>query len=104
MDSIQPLEVRRLFTSVSGQVTIADSHDFNNVHPIVLPGYKVYLDRNSNGRLDSSERFTRSDEKGNYRFEDVAAGDYTLRIVSVADGEKWTNEGGDAVPLKLDAG
>jgi hypothetical protein len=45
-----------------------------------LAGWTLYLDRNNNGVLDQGDTTTVSDNKGNYRFFNLPAGTYTVRI------------------------
>ena len=43
-----------------------------------LEGWTIYLDENKNGELDSGERSTVTDADGNYRFNFVSPGTYTV--------------------------
>ena len=43
-----------------------------------LPGWTIYLDENCNGRRDSSERFTVTDQNGDYAFTGLAPGTYLV--------------------------
>jgi hypothetical protein len=54
-----------------------------------LAGVVVYLDRNDNGQLDEGERATTTDERGEYRFDKLAPGRYTVRVV-ISPGERLT--------------
>ena len=56
----------------------------NQLEPGV-PGVNIYLDLNDNGVLDDGEPFQETDENGQYVFEGLAAGTYTVREV-VPDG------------------
>jgi ELWxxDGT repeat protein len=49
----------------------------------VLPGYKVFIDRNGDGVCNYNEISTRANSKGRYRFDGLPAGTYTVRIVGV---------------------
>jgi Ca2+-binding RTX toxin-like protein len=46
-----------------------------------LTTWTVFLDANSNGQLDSGERSTQTDASGNYRFDDLRPGTYTVTEV-----------------------
>ena len=43
-----------------------------------LAGWNIYLDTNQNGRGDSGEPYTVTDQNGNYVFRDLAPGTYTV--------------------------
>jgi SdrD B-like domain/Right handed beta helix region len=68
--------------SLSGQVY----HDLNANH-VPSPGepglqyWTVYLDANNNGQLDPGETSVLSDASGNYRFDGLFPGTYTVREV-----------------------
>jgi uncharacterized delta-60 repeat protein len=47
-----------------------------------LSGWYVYIDRNNDGVIDKNDTWTQSDANGNYRFFNLAAGTYTIRVVS----------------------
>ncbi|WP_417740474.1 FG-GAP-like repeat-containing protein [Rosistilla oblonga] len=44
-----------------------------------LPDWTIYLDLNNNGSLDTGEPTTLTDAQGAYLFEDLLAGDYSVR-------------------------
>jgi len=44
-------------------------------------GWTVFLDQNSNNTLDPGEVFTTTDSSGNYKFDNLAPGTYTVREV-----------------------
>lgn len=46
-----------------------------------LAGWTVYIDLNSNGRLDTADRVTATDFYGNFSFTNVPVGTYTLRVL-----------------------
>nr|WP_161501616.1 putative Ig domain-containing protein [Rhodopirellula sp. SM50] len=48
---------------------------------VSLPGWTVFIDSNRNTVLDPGERFTQTDSDGHYEFENLAAGDYSIRQV-----------------------
>ncbi len=49
-----------------------------------LAGWTIYLDQNQNGQLDAGEMSTVTDADGNYTFNDLAPGTYTLGEVTQA--------------------
>jgi hypothetical protein len=49
-----------------------------------LAGWQIFLDTNKNGILDSGEQTVNSDVNGNWSFNNLAAGTYTVRIVPLA--------------------
>ena len=53
----------------------------------VLKGWTIYLDSNSNGRLDSTEPSEVTNENGEYWFMDLPTGTYTVAEVQQ---EGWT--------------
>ncbi|MFN5513449.1 MAG: Calx-beta domain-containing protein [Cyanobacteriota bacterium] len=54
-----------------------------------LTGWTVYIDANNNGQLDSGELSTQTDGNGNYQFNDLRPGTYSLAQV-VQDGWQQT--------------
>jgi protocatechuate 3,4-dioxygenase beta subunit len=46
-----------------------------------LPGRRVFLDADNDGRFDSGERSVLTDASGNYRFTNLSAGTYRVRVV-----------------------
>jgi uncharacterized protein (DUF2141 family) len=68
----------------------------------VLPGFTVFIDQNHNGRRDGGERMTVTNGAGEYRFSNLAAGDYLVRV-ELMPGYRQTKpsgRGGQAVSLK----
>ncbi len=59
-----------------------------------LQGWQVYVDTNNNGLLDSGEESALTDASGNYRFNDLPAGTYTLRVVQQQTWQLTTPLGG----------
>lgn len=55
--------------------------------PITLGGWVIYLDLNKNGELDDNEPYDTTDEDGNYSFVDLPTGTYFVREVGQ---EGWT--------------
>jgi hypothetical protein len=50
-----------------------------------LSGWSLYLDRNNNGKRDKNEELTTSDSNGNYRFFNLPAGTYRVRIAPLSN-------------------
>ncbi len=46
-----------------------------------IEGWTIFIDANANGSLDEDETSTTTDENGNYIFEDLDPGTYTIREV-----------------------
>lgn len=57
----------------------------DNTETNVLSGVTVYLDSNSNGKLDSTEKKTTTDASGAYTFLRVAPGKYAVRVVNTGN-------------------
>ena len=75
-------------TIVSGSVF----HDVNNnalrdSGEAGLAGWRVYVDADRDGVLDSTERSVLTDSSGNWRFNNLAAGTYQIRIIQQSG---WT--------------
>jgi hypothetical protein len=49
-----------------------------------LSSWMLYIDHNKNGKLDKGDDWTLSDKSGNYRFFNLPAGNYHVRIASQA--------------------
>ena len=59
-----------------------------------LPGWMLYIDHNKSGKLDKGDDWTLSDSKGNYRFFNLPAGTYVVRIVQQAKYRQTAPSGG----------
>lgn len=68
-----------------------------------LANWRLYFDQNNNGIFDSGETSTLSDVNGNYRFFNIPAGKYLVRIVQQT-GYKRTAPAGGAHTVTLAAG
>ena len=81
-------------TLPKGDVTIASTGDirgrvFNDInedgvrqgYEALIAGRTVFIDENVNGLLDEGERSTITDAGGNYVFEDLPAGAYSIRQI-----------------------
>jgi hypothetical protein len=66
-------------------------------------GRKVFIDSNRNGRLDSGEKSTTSDSKGNYRFDNLSAGEYAVSRV-YPSGYAMSNDSRGYVTTTVAAG
>jgi hypothetical protein len=88
---------------IKGRVWLDSNQDkvINNAE-VGLSGWYLYLDTNNNGQLDKTETWTRSDSKGNYRFFNLPAGTYTVRILQPTN-YKLTKPPGGAYVLTLSA-
>jgi uncharacterized protein (DUF2141 family) len=67
-----------------------------------LPNWRLYLDKDNDGIFDSNETNTLSDANGNYRFFNIPAGTYIVRIVQQS-GYKQTAPSGKAFTITLAA-
>ena len=59
-----------------------------------LPGWTVFLDQNNNGILDAGETSMVTDSSGDYRFFNMPAGHYAVRIVQQTGYTPTTPAGG----------
>jgi len=76
--------------SISG--TVWDDHNGNSHRDPGdggLAGFTVFIDANNNGALDVHEQSTVTDAQGNYHFDALAPGTYSVRMV-VPDGSEQT--------------
>jgi ELWxxDGT repeat protein len=48
-----------------------------------LPGYRVFLDADGDGKYHKGERTTRTNASGDFRFDDLPAGTYSVRQVPI---------------------
>lgn len=87
---------------IAGQVF----HDFNR-NAVKEPGepglgvWTVYVDSNSNNRLDSGELQTLSDAAGNYKFTNLGPGSYAIREVLMPG---WTQTTPNPLPIVASSG
>ncbi len=68
-----------------------------------VPGVTVYLDRNENGRFDSSEPMAVTGDRGDYHFENVLPRSYVVRAVTPL-GWQATSPGSDGYDVSLEFG
>lgn len=66
-----------------------------------LAGWRIYIDRNDNGRYDKGEVNTLTDSSGNYEFFELDPGTHKLRISTGANHQMTT---GTIYTIKLQAG
>jgi hypothetical protein len=67
--------------SLSGNIWFdANANAINDAGDSPLSGVIVFLDLNGNGVRDSSEPFVTTDASGNYSFNSLAAGTYSVRV------------------------
>ncbi len=59
-----------------------------------MAGWTVFLDQNNNGILDAGETSTVTDASGNYRFFNMPAGHYLVRVVQQTAYKQTTPAGG----------
>jgi hypothetical protein len=71
-----------------------------------LAGATAFLDANSNGTLDSNERYVTTDGSGAYAFGRLASGTYVIRVTPPADASPWqsTRVGGAVANVMVTAG
>jgi protocatechuate 3,4-dioxygenase beta subunit len=67
--------------SISGRVTSQVPDCSGLIDQGGRPGVTVFFDTNNNGQLDQGERSAVTDASGNYRFDNVGAGTYHIRVV-----------------------
>jgi hypothetical protein len=60
-----------------------------------LKGWTIFLDSNCNGKLDKGERYTTTDDCGNYCFQDLGPGKYRVREVQKAGWQQTTKDPAD---------
>ena len=66
-----------------------------------LNGWRVYLDLNGNGQLDTSEPSQLTAITGSYTFRNLATGSYVVRLVPQSG---WRSTNGDNRPVTLGSG
>ena len=93
------LEPRRLLSwTISGSVQDAESL-IPVLEPLVtgVPGATVYVDANTNGRLDANETSATTDSDGNFSLSGTAPGTYTLREIPPATNHERYSAGESGV-------
>jgi protocatechuate 3,4-dioxygenase beta subunit len=81
----------------------ADADGARDAGEGALSGARVYLDANGNDRFDSSERSVLTDSAGEYAFDGLATGSYTVRMVP-PDGYLRTAPSAGEYAVTLGAG
>jgi hypothetical protein len=80
--AVERLEPRRLLASISGTVwNDLDTSRRLNGDETGLAGWGVYIDENNNRQFDTGEQTTFTDAQGNYRFDDLAPGTYSVGLI-----------------------
>jgi len=68
--------------SISGSIfNDSNTSRTRDAGEVGLRGWKVYLDQNTNGRFDAGEVFVTSDAQGDFKFDNLLAGTYQIRVV-----------------------
>jgi len=79
--------------SITGQVwQDLDNDGVKDTNESVLKDWKIYLDTNTNGKLDTGETSTLTDATGNYSFTNLRPGTYTI-AEEIQTGWKQTYPG-----------
>ena len=68
-----------------------------------LAGRTVFLDLNHNGILDAGEPFEVTDAKGNFEFQNLIPGSYTLELAALPN-DSATSSNGVFLPVQVTAG
>jgi hypothetical protein len=90
--------------SIAGRVfNDANGNGKRDIGETGLGLWKVYLDLNNNGKLDSTDKVATTDILGNFKFASLFAGKYVVRIVPVS-GIATTTPSGGAYTYTLTAG
>ncbi len=81
---LESLESRCLLASLSGEVFIdSNENGSRDAGETGAANIRVYLDTNNNAELDSGEVSTTSDASGQYQFDNLNAGSYIVRVLTV---------------------
>jgi hypothetical protein len=80
-----------------------DGDGVKDSNEVGLAGWRVYLDANGNGVLDTGETTLLTDASGNYRFTGLAAGSYRVRQI-LPSGWRRTLPSSGVYSLTLAAG
>jgi hypothetical protein len=100
LNTIEPLEQRRLLSSIAGVVfTDTNGNGTKDAGEAGLSSVKVFLDLNNNGTPDSGEPSTTSNSSGNYTFSNLAAGNYVVGAVTPSGDKLTTVPTGGLIPL-----
>jgi hypothetical protein len=95
----------KLLTGSLGGVIFddANANGLLDAGELGLSGRTVFLDLNHNATLDPGEPTAVSDDKGNYQFQHVIPGFYTLALASLPD-DSATNRAGVYLPSRIESG
>ncbi|TWT65301.1 cadherin domain-containing protein [Allorhodopirellula solitaria] len=78
---LEKLESRQLLAVVSGEVFLDVNQDgLRQDDEVAAADVRVYIDQNTNGKLDAAELSTNTDVDGFYSFPTLNAGDYQVRV------------------------
>jgi Tfp pilus assembly protein FimT len=89
--------------SISGHVWNDTNGNGKNDEGNGLPGFKIYIDKNNNGKFDSGEKNVLSDANGNYTFPSLTPGTYTVREV-LPTGYRRTHPSASSYSVVLSSG
>jgi len=65
-----------------------------NSGEVGLANWRVFIDKDGDGVLDSDERSTVTDTSGNWSFKDLSAGTYRVRVVQQTGWSRTTPTSG----------
>jgi hypothetical protein len=83
------LDQRRVLASITGQVyNDADFSLRKDDAEVGLENRVVYLDLNDNGEIDSQEPLRLTDAEGRFAFDNLARGDYVVRLFNGTESQK----------------
>lgn len=85
----ESLGQRRVLAVITGTVfNDADASMRSEPGEVRLESRLAYIDSNDNAALDANERFALTDTEGQFRFDDLAAGIYSVRLYDGADSQQ----------------
>ncbi|MEM9587933.1 MAG: hypothetical protein AAGA03_11695, partial [Planctomycetota bacterium] len=88
---IETLDDRRVLAALTGVVfDDVDGSLRQEANESGLAGRLVYLDVNQNAKLDTSEPFALTGDSGAFEFDDVADGDYSVRLYNGTSSQQQT--------------
>jgi len=86
-------------SSISGNVFNDINGDGKADEGAGLAGFKVYLDKNNNGKFDSGEKYQLTDSNGDFSFGSLSPGNYRVREVLPAGYRRTTSAASYTVSL-----
>jgi hypothetical protein len=94
--------VKPVARTISGTVfTDANANKKQDGVEAGLSSWRVYIDTNSDRRLNAGERSVLSDSSGNWSFSDLPAGSHMIRVVSQNGFERTVPSGGGSYLITL---